>query len=158
MGLKDYVVPTTTITLAPGNTMPVRGLSFADLSALMNVHGPALILIYGRVYAEITEGTLNAKSVGQLVQTSFAEVPELVADIIAMAADEPDLAATARKLPPGLILEAMMAIIGHTFVSEAELKKLVETVTTMLEKAGGLAEQLTNDPASTDGSGALDAA
>lgn len=158
MGLKDYVVPTTIVTLATDNLMSVRGLNFADITKLVHDHGPALILIYGKVYAEATAGTLDSATVGKLIQTTMAETPELIADIIAIAADEPSAAAKAKRLPPGVQLEAMLAIVGHTFVSEAELKKLVETVTTMLEKAGGLAAMLTSDKLSTDGSGESESA
>jgi len=155
MGLKDYVVPSTLVTLAPTtNTVTVRGLNFTDLSQLLNDHGPALVLIYSRVYAEVMAGKLDQQKVGDLIQTTLMETPRLIGDIIAIAAGEPDAADMALKLTPGVQLELMSAIIGHTLVSEAEVKKLVEAVTTMMEKVGDLATTLTSGVASQAGSGA----
>jgi len=157
MGLKDYVVPSTTVILAPTQaSVTVRGLNFADLTKLMNEHGAAMVLLFGRVWAQAKTGTLDGKSVGELIQTSLMEMPELAASMIAIAVDEPDATDMAAKLTPGVQIEILMAAIEHTFVSEAEVKKLVEAVTTMMEKAGGLATTLTG--ASTDGSGESDAA
>lgn len=155
MGLKDYVVPTTTITLAPSdNTVTVRGLNFADITKLVNNHGPVLILLYGRVWAEVKAGSLDAAKVGQLIQTTLFETPLLIAETIAIASDEPDAVKQAAKLPPGVQVELVSAIIGHTFISEVEVKKLVEIATTMLERLGGLATTLTSEEPSTDGSSA----
>ncbi len=157
MGLKDYVVPSTEVTLVPTpTTVMVRGLNFADLTALLNEHGPVLILLYGRVMAEANAGTLTADRVGELIQTSLIEMPALMASIIARAVGEPEETELAGKLAVGVQIEILAATIGHTFVSEAEVKKLVETVTTMLEKAGGLATEMTLP--SQDGSGASAAA
>lgn len=156
MGLKDYVVPSTTVTLTPTKaTVVARGLNFVDLSKLINDHGPALILIYGRVMAEVQAGTLNKDTIGKLIQTSLVELPELMGSIIAIGVDEPELSATALKLGPLVQVEILSAIIGHTLISEAEVKKLVEIVTNMLEKAADLGTTLTdaNDP-SMNGSGA----
>jgi hypothetical protein len=158
MGLKGYVVPQTTIPLAPGNDLTVRGLAFADLSKLLVNYGPQMILLYGQVWNEAKEGTLNAERVGTMIQTTLTEFPELTAEIIALAADEPDQAPMAAKLPPVRQMEALMAIIGHTLVSEAEVKKLVEIVTDAMERAGDLASNLTSGLTSTTGSGASAAA
>lgn len=156
MGLKDYVVPSTEVTLVPSpQKVTARGLNFADLSLLLNKHGPTLVLIYGRVWAEMQAGSLDSARVGDLIQTTLMETPELLADIIAVSVDEPDAADMAAKLTPGVQIEIISAVIGHTFVSEAEVKKLVEVVTKMMEKAGDLATKLTSEGPSTDGSGAF---
>jgi hypothetical protein len=158
MGLKGYVVPQTSIPLAPDNNLTVRGLAFADLSKLLVNHGPQMILLYGTVWNEAKEGTLNAERVGTLIQETLTEFPQLTAEIIAIAADEPDQIEMAAKLPPVRQIEALMAIIGHTLVSEAEVKKLVEIVTDAMERAGDLASNLTSGLTSTTGSGASAAA
>lgn len=162
MGLLDYTVPSTDITLAqakdgkPAVTMTVRGLAFADLSALIVKYGPQLILIYGRVFAEAKAGKLDGARVGQLVQTTLVDCPELMAEIIIVASDTPSTPqamALARKLPPGIQLEALLSIIEHTFVSEAEVKKLVEIVTKAMERAGDLMGKMTETSPGQDGSG-----
>lgn len=159
MGLKDYVVPSTEVTLVPSTAkVKVRGLNFVDLTKLLNDHGPVLVMIYGRVWAEIKSGTLDPAKVGEMIQTTLMETPDLVGDIIAIAADEPDAKSHAMTLTPGVQVEIISAVIGHTFVSEAEVKKLVEIVTQMLEKAGDLAMSLTGVAPSTVGSGESDAA
>lgn len=168
MGLMDYTVPSTDITLAPEKdgkpavSMTVRGLAFADLSALIVKYGPQLIMIYGKVFAEATAGTLDGARVGELIQTTLVECPELMAEIVVLASDTPSTPqalAIARKLPPGTQLEALLAIIEHTFVSEAEVKKLIEIVTKAMERATDLVVEMTpkTDPLK-GGSGASDAA
>ena len=166
MGLLDYVVPSTEIPLAPARdgkpavSMVVRGLAFADLSALIVKYGPQLILIYGRVFAEAKEGKLDGARVGQLIQTTLVDCPELMAEIIVIASDtqsSPQALDVARKLPPGIQLEALLRIVEHTFVSEAEVKKLIEIVTKAMERAGDLVGKMTTAP-STSGAGESDAA
>lgn len=167
MGLMDYTVPSTDITLAPSAdgkpavSMSVRGLAFADLSALIVKYGPQLIMIYGRVFAEAKAGKLDGARVGELIQTTLADCPELMAEILVIASDtpvSPQSLDIAKKLPPGKQLEALFAIIEHTFVSEAEVKKLVEIVTKAMERAGDLVGKMTETIPGKDGSGVSDAA
>lgn len=161
MGLLDYTVPSTEITLTPAkdgrpaNLMTVRGLSFADLSALMVKHGAPLVGLYGTVIAEAQAGKLDGTRVGEMIQNTLTDCPELMAEIIVRASDTPvtphalDLA---RKIPPTAQIESLLAITEHTFVSEAEAKKLVEIVTKAMEQATGLVTKLKTDLLK-DGSG-----
>lgn len=152
MGLKDYVVPTRTIPLPGDQNMVVRGLSFNDISALVIDHGPRLLLVFNSVYEKAKAKTLTGGDVAGFIQETLTRSPELVAQIIAMAADEPGQAAQAAKLPPVVQMEAMQEIVALTFVSEAEVKKLVEIVTKAMEQTGDLMTTL-NSP-SNGGSGA----
>lgn len=167
MGLLDYVVPSTEITLAqakdgkPAVSMTVRGLAFADLSALIVKYGPQLIMIYGRVFAEAKAGKLDGSRVGELIQTTLVDCPELMAEIVVIASDtpvSPQALEVAKKLPPGIQLEALLHIVEHTFVSEAEVKKLIEIVTKAMERAGDLVGRMTQTIPGKDGSGESDAA
>lgn len=168
MGLMDYTVPSTDITLAPGKdgkpavSMTVRGLSFADLSTLIVKYGPQLIMIYGKVFAEAKAGKLDGARVGEMIQTTLVDCPELMAHILVLASDTtptPEALALARKLPPGVQLESLLAVTEHTFVSEAEVKKLIEIVTKAMERATDLVTKLTPETIpSQDGSGASAAA
>ncbi len=166
MGLLDYTVPSTDITLAPAKgskpavTMTVRGLAFADLSTLIVKYGPQLIVLYGRVFAEAQAGKLDGGKVGEMVQTTLVECPELMAEMVVIASDTPvsDKAlGLAKKLPPGVQLEAIISIIEHTFVSEAEVKKLIEIVSKAMERAGDLVSKLATEPL-PNGFGESDAA
>ena len=140
MGLRDLQLPSTTIK-TPGGEFAVRGLSFSDLVVLANTHGPAVAM----VFAKVTNGEKIAEKDVRTILTSVApQVPDLVAAVIALAADdyEPDTIAVARKLNFQYQLEALEAIFHNTFQSEAELKKFMESIIRMLSGASGLVKQM----------------
>jgi hypothetical protein len=167
MGLLDFTVPSTEVTLAapkggkPAVTMTVRGLSFADLSALLVKHGTPMIGLYGKVMAEAEAGKLDGSRVGQMIQMTLEECPELMAEVIVRASDTPVTPQSlelARKIPMTAQIEALLATVEHTFVSEAEVKKLVEIVTKAMEQATDLVGKINQTSPGKDGSGASVAA
>lgn len=154
MGLRDYVVPTKEIPLPGGGSFTVRGLGFNHLSTLVIDHGARLMLVFNAIYTKAQEKNLTGSDVAGFIQEALTKSPELVADIIVLASDEPvdeKTRSAARSLPPVTQMEAMTEIVALTFVSEAEVKKLVEIVTKAMEQTGGLMTVL-NQP-STGGSG-----
>ena len=87
MALSNFTVPTTTIETA-GGSITVRGLAFDDLHQLIQRgHGEAL--------TPLLAGDMH-------IADLIADAPALVADVIALAADEPDAAPTIARLPISL--------------------------------------------------------
>lgn len=87
MSFSNFTIPTATIETA-GGSITVRGLAFDDLHQLIQRgHGEAL--------TPLLSGDLN-------IADLIADAPALVADVIALAADEPDAAATIARLPISL--------------------------------------------------------
>lgn len=140
MGLRDIQLPSTTITI-PGGSFAVRGLSFSDIVTVANTHGPQVAMIF----AKVTNGDKIAEGDVRTVLANVApQVPDLVAAIIALAADDytPETIEIARKLNFQHQLAALEAVFHNTFQSEAELKKFVESIIRMLTGATGLAQQM----------------
>ncbi len=127
MGLADLVLPTETINVPKMGKFTVRGLSLPDLSHIMRLHGTALEAIYleNIVRNEETTDSFSMASIGNAVIQS---APEAVALAIALATDEPDHLAVARKLPIAAQAEAIEKILALTFYTEDELGNLIGAV------------------------------
>lgn len=122
--LADLRLPTEEIEVpgTGGQTFTVRGLSVADASMMLRLHGEALNGVYAKTVSE------DARSPAHIAQLLMQSAPIAVGDIIALAADEPELSDTVRQLPLPVQIEALAAIARLTFHSEQELGELLETV------------------------------
>ena len=151
MGLRDYELPTLTVTINAKTSFDVRGIAFEDITRLVNKHGPVCVLIYSKFTEAKTKHGLRPETVGQLLTLAMGQFPEAVAELIALAADEPDMTAKVQRLPIGVQLDAIEKVISLTFSGEADVKKLVETVTRMAEGVTASLQSL--QTASVNGSG-----
>lgn len=140
MGLRDLKLPETKIE-TPDGDFTVRGISLADLTILASTYMPQMVLIFNKVKdgADIEQADVR-RLIGELAPA----VPEMVAAIIALAADEFDEKGVenAGKLGFNVQIETLEAIFHNTFRSEAEVKKLVESITRMLVGATGAIQQI----------------
>lgn len=103
----------------------VRGLSPADLTLIMQEDGgTALGLLYSRMTTEAT----TAEDVLRIATEILHELPDLMAHIIARAADLPDQWEDVRDFAAGAQLELLQAIAQLTFRSDSVGKKLKEIV------------------------------
>ena len=123
--LSELQLPSEEVQV-PGteSTISVRGLSLSDCAELLKRHGESLEAVYQKNIAsqgDIPPAVDIAKSLMQ-------SAPEAVAELIALANDEPKMSETVRKLPIPVQVEALTRIAILTFHSEAEVKKLIETV------------------------------
>lgn len=106
-------------------TIFVRGLSPADLTLVMQEDGgTALGLLYSRMTTEAT----TAEDVLRIATEILHELPDLMAHIIARAADLPDQWEDVRDFAAGAQLELLQAIAQLTFRSDSVGKKLKEIV------------------------------
>lgn len=124
--LTDLPIPSAEVKV-PGQkdlTVTVRGLSLADMTELFRRHGEALEHIF---QTEIV-GTDDTPAPATVAKALMVTAPLAVAEIIAMANDNPDAVETVRRLPMTFQIEALAQIAALTFESEAEVKKLAETV------------------------------
>jgi hypothetical protein len=128
MGLRTLRLPSTEIKVPGGDSFAVRGLSLTDISILATKHGAALSMLFERYITRSAEGLQPAEMVA-VGKTILELAPEAAIEGIALAADEPDAVDVVRKLPFPVQVEALEAMVAHTFASEAEIKKVVETVT-----------------------------
>lgn len=135
MGLRDFKIARTDIP-AGGTTLSVRGVSFDDVMHLADTYGPTMAVMFGRIQSGSSLANADVRTIiGNLAK----EAPDMVAAAIALATDEYDdeTVAIAKQLPFPVQLEALEAIFQRTFASEAEVKKLIESVTRMIAGVSG---------------------
>ena len=132
-------VPIATETVEyNGGSIEVRGIAVADMMAAVRIHGPVMAMIFAKVQDRSDLG-LDQESFQRVMGDVMKEAPEVVAAIIALAADEyndtgVDLAG---KFPAPVQIECAMAIFRMTFESESMLEKLVESVIEMMAGISG---------------------
>ena len=152
MGFKNITIASKVIEYN-GGTIEVRGVSVADLIAAVRVHGPVLAMLFAKVQERGDMG-LDEDSIKRAMADIMAEAPEVVAAVIALAADEygPETVLLASKLPASIQLECLIAIFYMTFESESMMEKLVESVVKLM---AGISQTLNNAkvPVSLDGIG-----
>lgn len=158
MGLKDYVVPTATISIDQKTEFTVRGISFDDMTKIVMRHGPMCAMAYQEFTEFKGKHGMRPEALGHFVTTALGRFPEAVVDIIAVASDEPgdEVRGIIRRLPVGVQIEAIHNIVGLTFAGEADVKKLVEIVTRMATAVTAEIKGLTTPPTlSGSGDGAF---
>lgn len=150
MGLRDIVIKTKTIK-AEGASFEVRGVSMNDLMVAASDYGPQL----GLVFTKLKTGEIQAEDVRSSIIALAKEFPELLAAIICLAADdyEPEMVEKLKKVPIGVTADALEAVFSLTFASEADVKKLVESLTRMIAAGSGALTQALG-PTSGTGIGA----
>lgn len=133
MGLRDLPIPRTKIEVG-GGSFEVRGIALGDILLALKDFGPQMALLYARITADPEH--FREADIQTIIFGLVQEFPELVAAIIALASDDfdPKTIAQARRLPLPKQVEAVEAIFGLTFTSEAEVGKLLESLARMLER------------------------
>ncbi len=134
MGLRDLQIHQTTITYRD-QPIHLRGISAVDVMMAAQDYGPQMALAFGK----LTSGDANTMDTKTMIVELSRELPDLVAACIALAADDysPEGVSTAKKLPFNTQIEAIEAIFQETFYNEAEVKKLIESLTRMIAAISG---------------------
>lgn len=139
-GLSAALIARRTIE-TPGGDFAVRGLSPTDIFAIYRRHTGALAHWFERLQ---TGGGIALDNSAMIVGTLLDAAPEIMAEVIAAAADKPDLADVARSLSISVQTTALEVIGELTFTQEMPPKKLIETVVRMM---GSLTAPTTTGPA-----------
>ncbi len=126
MDLANYSPTRRDIPLGAAGTLSVRGLSLADVSLLVEAHQNSLVAAYAsfeqmRGQAGSDDTTLFATLALGLVR----EAPQVAADIIALAADQPHAAKGAANLQFPVQVQALIAIASLTFEAGGGLGELL---------------------------------
>ncbi|NRC54125.1 phage pre-tape measure protein [Neoaquamicrobium sediminum] len=120
MALKGYRLPTLDVELPGGDSFPVRGLSLPDITFLVSRHGDTMRTLFDRYSGDETIAISDLASVG----TSILETaPTLAAEIVAVAADEPDEMETIMRLPFPVQVDALEKVGKLTFDTAGGPKK-----------------------------------
>jgi hypothetical protein len=134
MALRDLVVARKSVSVM-GTDLSVRGLSFHDLSRLVVDHRADFVAVMEQIQGS------DAAEMGGLVQSIASTAPALVAKVIALACDEPDLAEAAASIPMPVQLELVLAIGELTFTEPGALPKFLASLTGLLAKGADLVPQ-----------------
>lgn len=125
MGLKDLTIPSVPVK-TPGGEFSVRGLSLNDITYVLQRHAVEVAQVISAV--ESNQGAVSNELVSELAVTMIQSAPSLAADIIAVAAGEPDQVATVRALPFPVQLDAIEKIGNQTFEVYGGPGKALEAV------------------------------
>jgi len=131
----------------------VRGISASDLFAVAQDYGPSIAILFGK----FSSGEID-QNIKKHMAMVMSEAPDLVGAIIALATDDyhPDSIKVAKQLPGNVQIELVEAIFNETFYSEAEVKKLTESLTRMITAASGVLKEMPQS-VSLNGTGESDA-
>lgn len=126
MALADYSPERVAIGFK-GGSFQVRGLSLDDVSVLMKDHLADLdeLLV---LYSRNVDPQMTVAATAQYAVTLVREAPSLVANVIALASDEPDAIDNARRLPLPTQVDALKAIGQLTFEEAGGAKKFFESL------------------------------
>lgn len=109
----------------PADYVSVRGLAPSELAAVMHEDGGAAL---AGVYQTLVSGpdAVTNEAVSELLVRLLVDIPEIMARIIARAADDKDSWEVVLTMPTGLQLELLYGIGELTFASDMVLKKAME--------------------------------
>ena len=128
MSLADYTPLSQSVSLGRGATVSVRGLSIDDIAVLLKDHLSDLDGLFELWERSSDQPLASARFVVALTR----EAPALVATLIALAADEPDMVAKARRLSLPVQIELLKAVLRLTFEEAGGAKKFVESLNQLL--------------------------
>lgn len=140
MKLTELGFATESVKLAKGD-LTLRGLSLSDILSLYRANAEALRKLYTQVTLD-TGQKLSLENESDVVALIAASAPEIVAQIIAMAADEPTAVDVARRLAFPVQIEALEKIGKLTFSQEGGPKKVVEAIVRMTGGITSLGQDL----------------
>ena len=142
MGLRNIVIPTATIAVGDSE-FSVRGISAFDIGRAFEDFGAQLSIAFAMAIRREEGQTFSSDLVRSRIKELVSECPDVVAAIVAMAADDYSREAMAvfKKLPLMEQIATLEAIYGLTFKNDGDLGKLVELVTQGMASA---ATALTN--------------
>lgn len=135
MSLRDFVAPTRTITIRGEHKFSVRALGFDDIQFLLiNRHSliqDALKLFGETGFDAETASEEELRAFGIKLVTLL---PQFVAELVALAADEPDQAEKVRRLAAPVQVEALLAIYELTFPEPESVKNFFDHLARLMQK------------------------
>lgn len=140
MALKDFVLPTKEVALPDGSSFAVRGISLEDITTLIADHGPVMEDFFRKYSGDTSQSPL------EVGMNLIGQAPLLVANLIALAADEPKMTAVIRRFPLNVQQEALEKIADLTFDASGGPGKFMEAVIRLVKGTTNLMGGLTPSP------------
>jgi len=129
MTLASYTPPSAKVPIGSDKTIIVTGLSLQAIEILIRTHLPDIEELFDLF---VDGGNLGQDDIKKLAVTLATRAPGFTANVIALAAGEPDATANAAKLPFPVQLHALSDIGRLTFAEVGGVKKFMETVAGLL--------------------------
>jgi len=126
MPLSDFTPEKRSIQMK-GGSFDVGGLSLQDVAILVREHLDDLQALF-----ELFEKGGTTEQFKALIPTVVTQAPGFVANVIALAAGEPEGADNAMRLPAPVQIEAVTHVVDLTFGDVGGIKKAMEQVTALL--------------------------
>lgn len=130
MSLADYKPETINVKINKSTSVDLHGISMQDFSKLLRVHYQDLSALLDQ-YERSTGLQMTNIAMGRYAMNLIRDCPALVAHMIAIAADEPDMVDSASKLPLLAQLDCLKAIGTLTMEEVGNLKKLFTSLTNL---------------------------
>src|SRR5690606_9829538 len=131
MALKDIIAPEREIKFMD-TSFTVGALDLTLVLLLLKARMPEAKSLFDEAKRKGLVDNPDPMSIALMLMQL---APDFVAEAVAMAAGEPDMADKVRKLPVGTQLEAIDAIMDLTFEAEGGVKKFGETLVRLVQKA-----------------------
>lgn len=137
MPLSEYKPVVETVDF-PGGSFTVRAISLPDVALLIDIHEHVISSLVEKVQnrKEIWENADNEEAIRDIVVDLATELiresPILVANLIAICADEQGAMNAASRLPITIQVDALNKIAKLTFTDMASVKKLAADVMSMV--------------------------
>jgi hypothetical protein len=93
----------------------VRGLNLNDAALLMAAHAQPLMNLYADFEKIVGDAERDHTALARIVMKLILELPVVAADIVAVAADEPDARDNVKALPFPVQVQALTEIMRLTF-------------------------------------------
>jgi hypothetical protein len=135
MALRAYTPEQREIKIKGQVLGEVQGLSLENISVLVHKHLPDLEALYA-LFDEDVRAAMQTGDMVNVLAPVVTQAPGFVANVIALAANEPDGAPTIQQTWPfSAQLAALVVIFELTFSEIGEVKKVKEFVAALLTKA-----------------------
>ena len=128
MALGDYKVPSHEFNLKGGSFI-VKGLSLEDVTSLVQHHLPDLEALYD-LFTKSAD--VMSEDFRPLVVSLVTQAPGFAANVIALAAGEPDKAKAAATLPFPVQVDVLLKVGDLTFLEVGGVKKALESIVPLL--------------------------
>jgi hypothetical protein len=138
MSIAGYEAPRETVKRPDGVKFSVRALTLEDITILMRNHYAPIASLFDKyVVREVALQAAKDGDAGPGLDLDISEdvlvgileqAPQLIAEVIARAAEEPDQAHLVKMFSVGTQLEAVLKIVTLTLEAEGGGKKLIGSV------------------------------
>lgn len=116
----------------PGGDVEVRAISLQDVAIIIDAHQATVDRIATMMMSRADLDFNSNVIVADTIMEAVRESPLLVANLIALCADEAEFMEAASKIPLPAQIEILQTISDITFKDDAALKKFAADVTKLI--------------------------